>query len=307
VELASEGLRIPIYFDSQAWESVGTIVINRIKPHTSFHGPYESGLMKMLVIGLGKHEQALVVHRLGVEGLRDVMPEAAKRVLASANVILGLAIVENAYDETMLVEAIPASLIPEQEPKLLELARSQLPRLPLSNIDILIVDEMGKDVSGLGMDTNVIGRLRIRGQAEPVFPDIKVIIVRDLTSASHGNAAGMGLADIVLRKLFEKIDFAATYENVVTSTFLERGKVPLIAESDRDALEIALRSCPGLEAEGAKIIRIENTLRLDSLQVSPTVLGEIRDHDGIEIAGSAEEMLDPSGNLRPVVWRRAPA
>ena len=287
VELPRGDLPVPLFFDEQAWHADGTIVVNRVKPHTSFHGQYESGLMKMITIGLGKHAQALAIHALGLRGLREIMPVAARRILEHGNVVLGLAIVENAYDQTLLVRAIPAVAIPEQEPLLLEIARQHMPRLPVEDLDILIVDEMGKNISGLGMDPNVIGRLRIRGEPEPPGPRVKVIMVRDLTAESHGNAIGVGLADVITRQLFNKIDFQATYENAVTSTFLDRAKIPVIAESDAQALEIAVRACRLIDPAQPRVIRIRNTLRLDELYVSPAVLAEIKDRDTIETAGPA--------------------
>ncbi len=210
------------------------------------------------------------------------MPEVARGILRHGKIVLGLAIVENARDETMLIRAIPAAAIPDEEPALLETARLQMPRLPVDDLDILIVDEIGKNISGLGMDTNVVGRLRIRGQPEPESPRIKTIVLRDLTDESHGNAIGMGLADVITRRLFARIDFRATYENVVTSTFLERGKVPVVAETDEQAIDIALRACGLADASAARIIRIRNTLRLDELHVSAPVLAEIRNRDGID-------------------------
>ena len=283
VELPRGDLAIPVFYDRQAHEADGTIIINRIKPHTSFHGRYESGLMKMMAIGLGKQAQALAIHRLGPAGLRDIMPAVARQVLQHGNVILGLAIIENAYDEILKVQAVLADRIPDEEPLLLDLARANMPLLPVSDLDILIVDEMGKDISGLGMDTNVIGRLRIRGQPEPERPNIGIIIVRDLSAGSHGNAVGVGLADIITRRLFEKIDFKATYENALTSTFTERAKVPIIAETDQLAIDFACRALGTSSENNLRLIRIQNTLRLDQLDVSPAVLDEIKDRPDIEI------------------------
>jgi len=294
VELPRGDLPVPLFFDEHAWHADGTIVVNRVKPHTSFHGQYESGLMKMITIGLGKHAQALAIHALGLRGLREIIPAAASRVLQHGNIILGLAVVENAYDETLMVRAIPAASIPEQEPPLLEIARKHMPRLPVEDLDILIVDEMGKNISGLGMDPNVIGRLRIRGEPEPPGPRVKVIMVRDLTAESHGNAIGVGLADVITRKLFDKIDLPATYQNAVTSTFLERAKIPVVAESDAQALEIAMRACRLIDPAQARVLRIKNTLRLDEFYVSRTVLDEIKDRDSIEIPTPAWQDAIPT-------------
>lgn len=297
VELPRGDLGIPVYLDAQAAAADGTILINRIKPHTSFHGRYESGLMKMLAIGLGKHAQALAIHQLGVEGLRDIMPRVGRQVLRHGNILLGLAVVENPYDQTLLVKAIPAQRIPDEEPPLLEIARANMPALPVTQLDLLIVDEIGKNISGLGMDTNVIGRLKIPGQPEPETPRIKIIAARDLAAESCGNAIGIGLADITTRRLFNKIDFQATYENALTSTFLERAKVPMVAETDRQAVEFAFRSLALADSSTARIIRIRNTLRLDELIVSRSVLHDLEGRPDIEVLGPVEPFFDEHGNI----------
>jgi len=297
VELPRGDLSIPVYLDAQAAAADGTILINRIKPHTSFHGRYESGLMKMLAIGLGKHAQALAIHQLGVEGLRDIMPRVGRQVLRHGNILLGLAVVENPYDQTLLVKTVPAQRIPDEEPPLLEIARANMPALPVTQLDLLIVDEIGKNISGLGMDTNVIGRLKIPGQPEPETPRIKIIVARDLAAESCGNAIGIGLADITTRRLSDKIDFRATYENALTSTFLERAKVPMVAEADRQAVEFAFRSLALAHPAAARIIRIRNTLRLDELIISRPVLQELEGRPDIEVLGSVEPFFDEHGNI----------
>jgi len=291
VELPRGEVEVPVYFDKQAAATDGVIVINRIKPHTSFHGPYESGLMKMLAVGLGKHAGTRAIHQLGVAGLRDTMPRVARQILRQGKILLGVGIVENGYDETMLVRAIPGSQIPDKEPELLARASDAMPSLPVEGLDILIVDEIGKNISGTGVDTNIIGRLKIYGQPEPETPRIRIIVVRDLSAASHGNAYGVGLADIITRRLFAKIDFPATYANIVTTGFFERGKVPLIAETDRNALTIAVRGCEPLDPSQARIIRIRNTLHLGEIHVSPAVLKTIGGHGNIEVIGPVGELF----------------
>lgn len=297
VLLPGEDAGVPVYMDQQAANADGTIVINRVKPHTSFHASYESGLMKMVSIGLGKHAQALAIHNLGVRGLQEVMPKVARAILRHGNIILGLAVVENAYDQMMLVRAIPAGRIADEEPRLLELARANMPHLPADDIDILIVDEIGKDISGVGMDTNVIGRLRIPGQPEPPSPRIKMIVVRDLSSGTHGNGLGIGLADVTTRRLFEKLDLQATYQNVITTTFLERGKIPIIAATDREAVEIAVRGCGLTSAESARIMRIRNTLRLEEVLVSPVLMKDLCGRADIEVGQTVEMAFDNEGTL----------
>jgi hypothetical protein len=294
VELPADGCETPVYLNAAAAEADGIVLINRVKPHTSFRGRYESGLMKMLAIGLGNHRQALAIHALGVRGLREVMPRVAGQVLRHARVLLGLAVVENVFDDTLLVRALPAARIPGDEPALLDLARAHMPRLPVDDIDILIVDEMGKNISGLGMDPNIIGRLKIAGQSEPERPRIGVIIAGDLTAETHGNATGMGLADLVTRRFAEKIDYAATYANVITTGFLERGKLPLVAESGAQALEIAARALPGT---AARVVRIHNTLHLDTLQVSAAVLDDLCDR--VEVVGPAPPLCTADGDFSP--------
>ena len=291
VELPRGEVEVPVYFDKQAAAADGVIVINRIKPHTSFRGPYKSGLMKMLAVGLGKHAGAKAIHQLGVAGLRDAMPRIACQILRHGKILLGIGIVENGYDETMLVRAIPGAQIPDKEPELLARATDAMPSLPVDELDILIVDEIGKNISGTGMDTNIIGRLKIYGQPEPENPRIRIIVVRDLSAASHGNAYGVGLADIITRRLFAKIDFPATYANIVTTGFFERGKVPLIADTDRDALVIALRGCEPLNPSQARIIRIRNTLHLDEVHVSPAMLNAIGNRGNTEVLGPAGDLF----------------
>lgn len=297
IELDRGDVGIPVYFDSEAAKAFGTILINRIKPHTSFHGRYESGLMKMIAIGLGKHEQARAIHRYGLQGLRELMPRVADQVLRQGRILLGVALVENAYDKTLLVKAIPGASIPDEEPPLLEIARTNLPRLPIEDIDVLVVDEMGKNISGLGVDPNVIGRLRIRGQPELTSPRIAIIVVRSLTVDSQGNANGMGLADIVTRRLFDRVDLKATYENALTTTFIERARIPLIAETDREAMEFALQALGGADPEDLRIVRIRNTLHLEELLVSPAVVMTVRSQPDIEVADPAGPWFDETGSM----------
>ena len=299
VELPRGESPVPVYFDRLASEADGVILINRIKPHTSFHARYESGLIKMLAIGLGKQAQALAIHALGVEGFHVVMPQVALQILGHANVRLGLAVIENAYDETLLVRALPAADIAGEEPLLLEAARRNMPCLPVGRADVLIVDEIGKNVSGLGMDPNIIGRLKIRGQPEPEWPDLRMIVIRDLTPETRGNAAGMGLADIITRRAYDKIDYKATYANVLTTGNLERAKVPVIADSDQDALRLAFCAAGMPSVRDARIIRIRNTLHLDELHVSTAVLKDVAGRDDVAVMGEVLPVFGEDGSLQP--------
>ncbi|MCX7795129.1 MAG: DUF2088 domain-containing protein [bacterium] len=297
VELPSDGLENRVFIDKIAYSADGTIIINRIKPHTDFHSDVESGLLKMCVIGLGKHKQAIEIHRFGTYGLRHLIPPTAERIIQYGNIIFGIGIVENAYDETMIIEAVEPKDFEETDKRLLKIARENMPALPVDRLDVLIVDEMGKDISGAGMDTNIIGRIYIDGEPEPERPKITRIVVTDLTEKTHGNAIGMGLADFITKRLFSKIDFDATYQNAVTSTFVLRGKVPIITKDSRTAIEWALRTCGPIEIERAKIIRIKNTLSLSELYVSESVLAEIKDR--VEVIGDFVDICDESGELIP--------
>jgi hypothetical protein len=282
VELDRGDSPVQVYMDKNAWESDGVILINRIKPHTDYHGRYESGLVKMSVIGLGKEKQASAIHRYGVIGLSDFLPLAAKEILSSGKILGGIALVENGYDETMIVKVLRHDEFFDKEPELLEIARKNMPSLPLDNIDVLIIDRMGKDISGVGLDPNIIGRIRIAGQKEPDHPSVRAIMISQITDASHGNAIGVGLADVITKKLYNKIDFSSTYMNGITSSFIERVKIPLVAGSDKEAFEIALRSCGFIKEGEEKIIRIKDTLNLDELYVSDMVLKMIGSSAGIE-------------------------
>ena len=277
------------FMDRYAFDSDGVIVINRVKPHTSFHGQYESGLMKMLAIGLGKHTGAAAIHRLGVRGLREEMPVAARQVLATGKILFGVAIVENAYDETITLAAIPAAAIPAREPALLKLAYENMPQLPVEDVDVLVVDEIGKEFSGTGMDTNVIGRLRIAGEGEPASPWIKRIVVRDVRGES---AYGIGLADVTTRRLVDRANWQVTQTNVATSGFIERGKVPAVVDTDEQAIEWALPA-------GPRVLRIPNTLHLEWLLVSESIRQEIAGRNTIEVLRPARDFFEawPTSSL----------
>lgn len=303
LELDAPGTQNRVFMDRFAHEADGVILMNRVKPHTDFHGPYESGLVKLSVIGLGKHRQALEIHSYGVYGLRHLIPTTARPILATGKIRFGLALVENAYDETMTVEALGAEAIMDEEPRLLELARANMPHLPVDDVDVLIIDRMGKDISGAGIDPNIIGRNYIRDEPEPARPRIKAITVHDLTEASHGNGVGLGLADVVTRRLFDTLDLGATNENTVTSTFLERGKIPVIAPDDATAYAYALRSCAlpvnGVPPEEARVLRIRDTLHLAEVYVSQMVLAEIQARANVEVEPPPRPVFNPGGVLTP--------
>ena len=274
-EIPAQGLPHKLYMGRNAFESDGVVLLNRIKPHTDFHGTYESGLVKMSVVGLGNHEQAKIMHGLGVRGLRDLIPLAAKEVFATGKILFGLGVVEDAHDDTMQVRAWKPDAILAEEPELLKLAAASMPKLPTERIDILLIEAMGKNLSGTGMDPNIIGRIRVKGTPEPATPDIGAIIVDDLTAESHGNALGVGLADIITKRLFGKIDFKAMYANVITTTFLERGRIPIVADDLAHAFAIAWGTAGRRPLDELRVMRIRNTLHLEEMRVSPPVYREI--------------------------------
>ena len=299
VEIDRSDLPHGLYMDRFAYDSEGVVLINRIKPHTDFHGRYESGLAKMAVIGLGKEPQANAIHRFGVPGLRDGVPRAAARLLATGKIIGGIGVVENAYDETMALEFLAADQLLAREPALLELARANMPALPIDALDVLIVDRRGKNISGTGLDTNVIGRMRIAGEAEPAAPRIRMIVVTDLTSESHGNATGTGLADVITRQLYDKIDVGVVYTNVFTSGFPERGKIPLVAPTDAGAFQCAWRACGPIDAGHLRVIRIKDTLHLSEIYVSDALVPELTGRSDVALDTQPAEMFDAAGSLTP--------
>ena len=299
VELPRGALAHRIFMDRNAHESDGVILINRIKPHTDYHGRYESGLMKMALIGLGKLEGALAVHDFGIDGLRNMIGRGASQVLATGKILAGVALVENAFHHTVMVRVLKADEIADQEPALLRAANENMPSLPVDAIDVLVLDQMGKNISGVGIDPNITGRIGVRGQSDPPRPVIKSIMVSDLTDVSHGNAIGVGLADVITRRLYDKIERGEMYRNVVTSSFLERGKIPIVADTDREAFEIALRGCGHIPAGQERFIRILDTLQLEEMYVSDAIAKELRTSPRIEVlSGSAgPELFDASGRL----------
>ena len=290
VELGETESGVPVFMDRIASEADGIVVVGRIKQHTDFRSDVESGLLKMASIGLGKHAQALALHAHGVKGIRDYMVEAGQKVFASDNVLFGVGVLENAYEETAIVEAIPPRRIFEREAELLKESARLMPKLPVSDMDVLFVDELGKNFSGTGMDTNVIGRFRILGVEEPNSPNARYLIVSDISEASHGNALGIGLADLTTRRLFDEIDYDAMNQNVLTSTFLERAKIPMLLESDREALKAAIRCNWEVAPEDTRFVRIPNTLHLRYAYLSENLLDEALDSGNVEVIEEAAEL-----------------
>ena len=289
---------IPVVLNRLAREADAVVLVNRVKPHTSFRGPFESGLMKMMTIGLGSHRGATLAHSMGAAGLPRMIPAWGRIILQEAPIALGVAILENAYEQTAKVVAVEPDELAAVEPELLDEARELMPRIPAERIDVLIVDRIGKNISGTGMDPNIIGRIWLEGIEEPDSPRIERIVVLDLTAETHGNANGIGLADVTTRRLVDNIDFKATYANAMTSTFLNRAYIPIVGENDREAIEIALGATGSGGNPDARVMRIRSTLELEHLGASESLLPELSEVPEVEISGEPAGMnFDGEGNL----------
>jgi len=291
---------IPVYLDKQAFEADHIVLVNRIKKHTEFTHEFESGLMKMMAIGLGKQAGAAVYHRAMLTyGYADVISAIAEKVMQKANILFGVGIVENGYGRTAKIGVCPRDKIRAQEIGLLKLAKELTPALPFDEADILIIDEMGKEISGSGFDTKVVGRIGLPLVTEdPEFPKIKRLMVCDLTEASEGNAVGVGIADVITRRLFEKIDQKALDVNTITGVCPESGRIPLTLENDREALDIIIR-CVGLvPTEKLRIMRIKNTAWLSEVDVSQGYAPALAQRTDLEIIKERHELtFDADGNL----------
>ncbi len=300
---------VPVYFDRYARQADHVLVCNRIKPHTKFHGKIESGLVKMMLIGLGKHRGAATYHAAFQDHRFDVIvPGVAEEVIRRCRIVAGLGIVENAYDETALIEAIAPQQIVAREAELLRMARRWLPHLPFREVDILILDEIGKDISGAGMDTNVVGRKEDCPAGEQ--PRVKRIVARDLTEASHGNATGVGIADFCLRRLADKMDRYHTWINGVTASHLDAVKLPPVLDTDRQALNWAMQTVGLVAPEDVRLVWIRNTLDLREVECSSAYLAETDRRDDLTRLTDQRPMpLDADGMLpRSLVeWAVAPA
>jgi hypothetical protein len=289
-----------VFLSKIALECDAIVVVNRIKPHTSFYGDYESGLLKMLVVGLGGPAGAASLHRCPPHLLSRAVAEAGREILRIAPVVMGLAIIEDAYDQTCKLVWVNSDSFLKIEKKLLKEARAYLPGLPTNKLDLLIVDEIGKNISGTGMDTNVIGRMRICGTPEPTKPMINKIAVLDLTPESHGNAYGIGLADFTTTRLVDKLDRHTMYLNALTTSFTQRAMLPMIFSNDKEAVFSALKSIKTTAPQKCRIIRIRNTLKLFEMLVSEAVFNEICEMSSISaIKTSVHLEFDSKGNLSP--------
>jgi hypothetical protein len=290
---------VPVYVDRHALEADQIVVVNRIKPHTKFKAPIESGLMKMMAIGMGKQRGADYYHKAALHyTFYKIIVDAGRVVLKKTPVLCGLGTVENGYDETAMIVGLRPEEIEREEERLLTEAKRMMPRLPFDEIDLLIVDEIGKDISGVGIDPNVTGRNRDLIGVFPHPTNAKRIFVRDLTDHSNGNATGIGLVDITTNRLVNKINYQAMYMNTITGISLEKAAVPMHFETDREAIEVALGSIGLTPPEESRIVRIRNTLHLDEVEVSEVYEKDVRKRPDLEILEGPNPMIfDAQSNL----------
>jgi hypothetical protein len=267
---------VPIHFSSEALAADLVVPLARVKPHTDFRGRVESGLCKMLAIGLAKHTGCSRLHREGFAKFGDLLPEVASRVVERTKVGFGIAIVENAYDETALVEAVPAADFLRRDAELLVLAKRLMARIMLPAIDVLVVERIGKDISGAGMDPNIMGRT-VKGPLQGYDgPEIRRIVVLGLTEATHGNAIGIGAADYTLQALVDEIDREATYANSIAAGYPESGRIPIALADEAEAIRASLGFTPGVDLARPRVVRIRNTLDLRTIGVSEALLDDVR-------------------------------
>jgi len=287
----------PVMIDRFAAAADGIIVVNRIKSHTSFVGPYESGLMKMIAIGLGKHQGATACHQAGFSQMARLVPLFAETSMENCNICFGVGLIENAYDETSEMHALLPEEIVKEEPLLLQRAKQKMARLLPGSADVLIVDYIGKNISGTGMDPNIIGRATTKEKNDPnFFP--KRIVVLDITEETAGCIVGVGLADMINKRVFEKADLYATYANSITSTALNGSFIPLMLDNDREAICCAIKTAAGADQDKPRIVRIQNTLEIAEIWISEPMLREAGDIAGLTVTGPPEQWtFNAEGNL----------
>jgi hypothetical protein len=295
---AAEGF--PVHFDKQAFGADHVLVVGRVKPHTNFVGDIESGLMKMMLIGLGKHEGAKIYHRAIMNySFGQIVRSVAREVLAKCRIVAGIGIVENAYDQTAKIQAVAPHEFEEREKELLVLAKEWLPRLPFKTADILLLDQIGKNISGSGMDTNVVGRKFNDHVAwENEWPKIKRIVVRDLTDETHGNATGIGMSEFCRTRVVDKMNVSYTRINCLTGGHPTAAMLPLDYVTDKEILDAALPTIGLVEPPQAKLMWAHNTLELAEVECSVAYLNEARERPDLTIVREPRPLpLDADGNL----------
>lgn len=292
-----DGANTPVFCDKYAAEADGIILFNKVKPHTDFKGYVESGICKMIAIGIAKHYGCSWFHRQGFDTFAERIPLVAKEFLSKMNVVMGIGVVQNAYDEISEIKAFPKDRIIEGDHELLEIARRRLPKMKFDNIDVLVIDRIGKNISGEGADPNVTGRGSMPGFEDDFH--YKKMFVRGMTEPSHGNACGLCFADVTTRKCLQGVDWESTWINFSTNTMLSAGKIPVYQNSDYEALRLAIRTCTKLtDYSQARIARIRDTLSLSEIEISEALLPDVMNRDDVEILSEPYELeFDKDGNL----------
>lgn len=286
----------PVYLDKNAHEADGIILINRIKPHTAFRAPHESGLLKMLVVGLGKQKGAESIHNDGIGNFITNIPDYAKVVMDSHNILFGVGILENSFDKTARIEVVDSKDIFEQEAILLDVARNFMPRIMLDETEVLVVNEIGKNISGGGMDPNIGGRWPTPYASGGIKSDR--IAVLSISPMSHGNFGGLGMADVTTKHAFETLDFAKTYPNFITNSVLHSCKIPMVMANDSQAIRLAIKACLGKDPENPRVIMIKNTLDISKIYVSENLLEEVAKNKYLELLSEPKDIeFDEEGNI----------
>jgi hypothetical protein len=298
VELGKNSWGEPVWWDKNALAADALVTISRIKPHTDFRSPYESGIIKMLVIGLGKRPGAAQHHRYGIRGLRDMMPESAKVVLEKTPFVAALAVLENAADDTAKLQVVEKNDVFVVEPGLLDEARRLMGRIPFDQLDLLVIGEIGKNYSGAGIDPNVVGRLLLELAPEPESPRITRICALDLSAESHGNGTGIGLADLTTHRLVAAIDPEISHANTITACFLHRSKAPIAFATDRECIETGLATCWQPDWAAVRMAIIPNTLEVGEIWVTKPVLADLTLNKHLQSTGEPQAIpFDSDGNL----------
>lgn len=286
----------PVHCDKNAFSADGIIVCGRVKTHTAFRGPYESGICKMMCIGLGKQKGAEVLHADGFGLMVDEVPMFARVFLEKAPVLCGIGILENAYDRTREIVGLAKDEIMEQEPELLARSKTYMPRILFDKCDVLVVDEIGKNISGDGMDPNISGRFPTPFASGGI--QAQRVAVLDLTEETHGNASGIGLADVTTQRLFRKMDFEMTYPNSITNTVTDVAKIPMVLYTDKEAIQMAVKSCNFIDRKQPRVVRIVNTMEMQHIWISEGMIEEAKRNPQIRLLGEPEEFaFDDKGNL----------
>ena len=273
VLLGHSELGKPVYMDKNAWESDGVILSCRLKPHNAFRGPVESGPCKMMTVGLGKQKGAEQVHSDGMDIIARNIPTMAKVTLGTGKILFAIPCLENAYDQTLMFEAIPAEKILEREPELLKIAFANMPSILVGEGDVLIVDRIGKNFSGTGVDPNITGTFSTPYATGGV--QVQRTCFLDLTEESHGNSLGIGLASAITRRIFDQIDADAMYTNCMTSTVIKSAMVPCVMSTDREAIQFCVRTCNRIDKQSPRIIRIQNSLHVGQIMLSEAYYADV--------------------------------